>query len=326
MMRSYFLSVLLLFYSFVETRAQNVKVSALLDTGKALIGDYLKLRLSVEKPAEIRVDFPLFSDTISKDIEVITAGNRDTVLASGDKQIINQEIILSVYDTGYFVVPPLNFIVYTRNIQDTLNTLPVYFQIVPLEMDSALRDIKAIEKVPVGFRDLLPYLSGLIIIAVMVWILIRYVKRRKNKIIKPTPTSPAELPEVAALRELNSLKEEKPWKHNMIKQYHIRLSEILRRYLEGRYNFSAMELTTGEILQSLKTLKCSDHDVRQVTGILNVSDLVKFAKAVPGEGENALQVDLAISFVKNTTPDTDLKQGVTDLMPDKEVINNANYA
>ena len=56
-----------------------------------------------------------------------------------------------------------------------------------------------------------------------------------------------ELPEVIALAGACKLKGRKPWIHKQVKHYYIRLSEILRRYIEGRYQIMALEQTTDEI-------------------------------------------------------------------------------
>ena len=37
-----------------------------------------------------------------------------------------------------------------------------------------------------------------------------------------------------------------------IKEYHIEISDIIRRYLEGRFSLNAPEMTTEEFLNSLR--------------------------------------------------------------------------
>ncbi len=63
-----------------------------------------------------------------------------------------------------------------------------------------------------------------------------------------------------------------------IKAYHVEVSEIIRRYIEGRYRVDALEMATYEVLQGLEdggvTLCTRD----QFDRFLRDCDLVKFAK------------------------------------------------
>ena len=43
-----------------------------------------------------------------------------------------------------------------------------------------------------------------------------------------------------------------------INEYHTELCEIIRRYLEEKFNFIALELTTDEILAELKSKITND--------------------------------------------------------------------
>jgi hypothetical protein len=62
----------------------------------------------------------------------------------------------------------------------------------------------------------------------------------------------------------------------------------------------ALEQTTEEILLALKLKDCKTTDLRCLAGILKLADLVKFAKVIPAEEENTVQVDWAAEFVRNT--------------------------
>jgi hypothetical protein len=326
MKRSHFVLICILLSWQSGVIAQEVIVKAELDTNRALIGDQLKLHLTVEKPAKLQVEFPAFIDTLSKNIEIISSIPPDTSSAADGRQLIRKDLLIAVFDTGFFEIPQFDFVINAGTNTDTLSTLPVYFEIISVKLDSTIRDIKAIEKVPIGFRDLYPYLSAILVLAILVWLLLRYVKKRQSSIVRTSPDVPVEQPEVIALQALGKIKAEKPWMHHMVKYYHIRLSEILRSYIEGRLNIMAMEQTTDEILASLKPLISDISDFKTLEGILKLSDLVKFAKAVPDENENAAQVDLAIDFVKHTSThrnDNGQPANNQTLVTDKNMNENA---
>ena len=103
------------------------------------------------------------------------------------------------------------------------------------------------------------------------------------------------------MRDLEKLRDEKPWLNNKIKFHYIRISDILRVYIENRFKTPALEQTTEEILGSLKSPVCETTELNRLSAILKLADLVKFAKVIPDTEENALQIDKAGEFVRNTS-------------------------
>jgi hypothetical protein len=280
--------------------AQDLIVRALLDTNRALIGDQIKLRLLVEKPVnDWLVVFPSIADSLSGDIEILDARPIDTT-AGENKQLLTQDLLITVFDTGFFEIPALPFRVSSGGFSDTLSTLPVGFEILSVKADSTIKDIKGIYKVPLSFRELTPYILGLTVAVLLGWLIVYYVKNRRVVFPGKTLAVQLEPPDVTALRELEQLKDEKPWTHNKVKYYYSRISEILRNYIEGRFNTLAMEQTTGEILQSLRHSAVDNAELNNLSDLLRLADLVKFARVIPDPEENAVQIGRAVDFVKNT--------------------------
>ena len=77
------------------------------------------------------------------------------------------------------------------------------------------------------------------------------------------------------------LKAEKLWQQGQVKTYQSRLTHIIREYLENRYNIPALESTTDEILHYLKKVDFDNQWKDKLQNILQIADLVKFAKAKP---------------------------------------------
>ncbi|HLO57156.1 MAG TPA: hypothetical protein VK179_00290 [Bacteroidales bacterium] len=299
--RSFFIFILLALYpGFVFN--QEVAVRALLDTNKALIGDQLKLKLVVSKPAgSWNITFPVLKDTINKQIEIISKSKIDTS-KNPDGLSLSQEVVITVFDTGYFEIPALPFAVSSDNRKDTLSTLPVGFQMLSVKADSTIRDIKGIYREPIGIREVAPFALGLFILALATWLLIRWLKKRKKK--EPVFYHHQVIQEPAsiiALRDLEKLQNEKPWLNNRIKYFHIRISEILRAYIERQYDMAAMEQTTDEIVDTFRSKKIDTHETKKLEAILRLADYVKFAKVIPDPEQNAMQVEESIEFVKETS-------------------------
>jgi len=282
-------------------QGQDVIVRATLDTNRGLIGDQFTLRLLVEKPAEgWQVNFPVVADSLSGKIEVLNIRPVDTaVLKTG--HLLTQDLKITVFDTGFFEIPALEFEISHASFSDTLRTLPVGFEILSVRADSTIRDIKGIYKVPLSFREAAPYVLGLAGMALVIWQLILFFRKRRFKIPGKAIEIPSEPPDVIALRELRQLREEKPWLNNRIKYYYSRISEILRTYIERRFIILAMEQTTGEIMQMLRQSNIDSLDLNRLSELLTLADLVKFAKVIPDPEDNALQIGYAEEFVNNSS-------------------------
>ena len=107
-------------------------------------------------------------------------------------------------------------------------------------------------------------------------------------------------PDVIALNELTTLKDKELWQSGKVKQYHSKISEILRTYLEDRFQILALELPTCDILQSLRNKGMQSEDLDTLTTILQRADLAKYAKSQPTDSENDESMIQSVSFVRNT--------------------------
>ena len=115
----------------------------------------------------------------------------------------------------------------------------------------------------------------------------------KPKIIVPS--------DITALRQLNKLEKEKIWQAGNVKEYHSQLSEIIRRYTENRFEFIALEMTTYEIIEELKsTVNINDEELKDFRILLQRADLAKFAKSKPVDSENIESMSIAKRFVSST--------------------------
>ena len=100
------------------------------------------------------------------------------------------------------------------------------------------------------------------------------------------------------------LEEKELYQKGKTKQYHTKISEIIRRYIEKRFNFIALEQTTEEILVEIKN-KIKVEEYTHLKIILERSDLAKFAKTKPTSAKNKQSMDLAKEFVEITKQKND---------------------
>lgn len=164
-----------------------------------------------------------------------------------------------------------------------------------------LRDIQPPKSLKWTFSDILPYLIGFVI-ALILGLLAWYLWRKQKGKVKPEvvyiPPQPA--PHVVALKRLQELENQKLWQNGFIKEYYSELSEILREYIENRYSFNALEMTTEEILQVQSKWAADNDQLVEVRRVLTCADLVKFAKFKPDTVENERCLRSSFDYVNKT--------------------------
>ncbi len=291
--------------SVMQANAQ-VKISASIDTVMLLIGDQTTLRLSATYPEGMAVQMPILTDTIIRQLEVIEASTFDTTTVNG-QVIINQAYVVTSFDSGYYQIPQFPLaITMPDGSFDTIYSNNLYFGVMTMPIDTtqpnAIADIRALEEAPVTFKEVLPWLLysllGILIVA-LVYLLVRKLGGKESIfMVKEAPKEPAH---VIALRDLDTLKEQKLWQRGLTKEYYSSLVDILRVYLDNRFNIQAMESTSEEILRAVGP--CSEITREQkdeLKQLLYRADFVKFAKASALANENEDSYCFVEGFVVST--------------------------
>ena len=260
--------------------------TAILDTSSILIGEQVNFTIS-NTITETNI-WPTYTEFLVEGVEIIKEGKLDTV-----KNIISQNFIITAWDSGSYYIPAISFSDNSKTEGLLLNV-----QSIILEEGAELADIKQPMQAPIGWSDIWPWLAGILILALIIYLLIKYVfnKKEKVKIKKPKMIIPAD---ITALKQLTTLEDAKFWQAGNIKEYHTKISEIIRRYTENRFDFIALELATDEIISELKS-KVNNEQLASITILLQRADLAKFAKSKPDEDENKESMQLAKHFVAQT--------------------------
>lgn len=287
-------------------QAQKIQAKATIDSTNVLIGDQFNLRIEVDQPRNIHLEFPTMADSLTKSIEVVKRSPLDTFHLDEKEQIkIIQNLTITSFDTGQQVVPPFKFLLKYDNLYDTIETQPAAFYVhsMPIDTTKGPVDIKQPYGAPVTLKEVSPYILGGIIILALIFFLFYYIQRkRKNKPVFAKAEKPKEPAHVIALRELDKIKEEKLWQKSEIKTYYSLVSDTVRTYIENRFNIQAMEYTTEETMQAFKYRNdlIPAKSLEELKGILTLSDLVKFAKYTPLPDDHNLTLMNAYFFVNQT--------------------------
>ena len=277
------------------------------DKSSIVIGDQFTTELTVTAPAGSIVHWPMLTDTLAQNIEILRKSGIDTVSSDRETYTLKQILTVTSFDSGYYEIKPIS-VKYTRK-GDTAsyyaNTVPVAInvQTVQVDQNADIKPIKPPLKAPVSFRELLPWIVlALALIGLGVFI---YYYRKRRKQVKPVITTRLNAsmpPHEAALEALEQLRLKKLWQSGRLKDYYSEMTDIVREYIELRYPVRAMEMTTGEILDSLRKTDVNGTAREKLNQVLVLADLVKFAKEQPLPLENDQSLTQCVEFVRETRP------------------------
>lgn len=289
-----------------------IVVSASIDSTTLMIGDQTDLHLQVTHEASEHVQLPVFGETLQDGIEIVDRTIVDTTTLADGRVQLNQYLTLTSFKDSLFAIDPL---VVTCGEDSFWSDAMALNVVQPFEVDSslAITDIKDIEKAPIWWWGIIRWILlaiGLLLLAVGLYYLWRwYEKHRKpeEEAIDPILLRPAD---EVALEKLDAIKARKIWKDGKVKEYQTELTDVVREYIGRRFDVHSTEKTSDETLRELKPILLKGEGL-QVTGdgkdlyaklskMLQLADLVKFAKwhTMPDENEQALTT--AYEFVNST--------------------------
>ncbi|MGQ1786618.1 MULTISPECIES: hypothetical protein [unclassified Saccharicrinis] len=301
------LAVLIAFASF-SANAQQVNVTATLDSTMILIGGQIDLKLEVSQPSGVMVNFPHFTDTITKNVEIVERGQVDSLRLGNDRLVLSQLFRITSFDSGLHYIPPIEFEVIQNQVRNIAASNALSLMVVnpfkEVDPEKGVTDIKGPQDAPFKIAEVLDfiYLYGGIALALglLIWLFLYLRKNRTEGGLSFVKAKPQEPAHIIALRELDKIKDSKLWEHNKVKEFYTQVSNTIRAYIEQRYEQSALEQTSIEIFDSLKSLDIDNKSMEQLTQVLELADLVKFAKFQPLADENGLTLLNAYFFVNQT--------------------------
>lgn len=286
------------------------------DNNKPLIGDKINLNVIVAIPKESNLNYINLEDSLKSKldkIEILKIVSVDTIKDVSSKlKYISAIYQVSSYFTGKFIINSFTNYYFSNtqfnnqnNIQNLIdshqiisNSLDIAFGSMNADTSKAFKDIKDNIDVDFDYTEYFYWFIAIVIILILGYFGLNFIKNRKTepKIVESvTPSIP---PHLLALEELKSLENEKLWQNGKVKQYHIRITDIIRKYIENAFGINALEMTSDEIIDEVKKVGINSELINQLNDILKVADLVKFAKyeAMPEDNINSMKKTL--DFVK----------------------------
>ena len=175
-------------------------------------------------------------------------------------------------------------------------------KIIVSEIETNENEIKQIKenlKISFSLIDYWIYMSMVLILAIIYIISKKYLKKTERVleiVEKEVKLEPIEL----TINKLEILKNEKLWEKDEINLHFTKASNIIRKYLELKFNFSALEIPTADILLKYKEFSQEDFSIKMLNRILSSCELAKFAKNQPDKSEILAHLENCKDFVINS--------------------------
>jgi len=275
------------------------------------VAEQLTLVLETAVPENTEVEFPSYSASLGdfslKDIRILPG----RMTGSGDNvRIVHQATyLLEPYLAGTYTIPAMEITYRDRGNDNKVTKLvteklelPVLSLLGPGTDRVEIKDIKPpLAMAPDRAQQLLVAGLALLLASAGICGFIFWKKRQGRKRPPPVQLRPEEI----ALLELDRLLAEDLLARGEIKFFHIRISDILRHYLENRFGLKAPERTTEEFLVALSLAKSSENALlgkhrTLLNDFLTQCDLVKFARHEPTIAESEKTVVICREFIEKT--------------------------
>ncbi len=175
-------------------------------------------------------------------------------------------------------------------------------KIIVSEIETNENEIKQIKenlKISFSLIDYWIYISIVLILALIYIISKKYLKKTERVleiVEEELKLDPIEL----TINKLEILKNEKLWEKDEINLHFTKASNIIRKYLELKFNFSALEIPTADILLKYKEFNQDDFSIKMLNKILLSCELAKFAKNQPDKSEILTHLENCKDFVINS--------------------------
>lgn len=275
--------------------ANGVILKASLDSTEIVVGDQVRLRVELRMPELVKVEPVTKFDSLVNGVELVEARKADTVRRYGTF-VITQDFMLTSFDSGYYEIPPLKYMVNGETIYSSPLKFSVYnyeIGVEPKEGQVMIMDIKDVYKPPFDWFGLIPFLIifhlFVVVVALLLFLYFKFVKNRNGLAAegadKAEEVDDRTIDQIA-LDELNKMKAARLWAQpDMEKAYFTQLTDILREYLGCRFDVRAKEMTSYEMIDALKYEIEMSPVLSDFKAICQMSDMVKFAKQKPSAEE-----------------------------------------
>ena len=289
-----------------STLAFGQTVEQRMDSLQLLIGQQTILHLKATARKGARIVLPSFKpqDQIVPGVEVVEQSKGDTMHVGDNQMVVSRDYTITSFDEKVYAIPALNVKIDGKNFHGNPLALKVLTVPVDTVHPNQFYPPKDVQDNPFLWSEWngIFWLSVLMLLlcGAMCYLLQR-LKQNKPilksfRIVKRVPAHEK------ALNEINAIKHQRSENQENLKEYYTRLTNTLREYINGRFGFNAMEMTSSEIIECLQSAG-DQKMIDELRQLFRTADLVKFAKYETLINENDSNLVNAINFIDQTKTD-----------------------
>lgn len=294
-------------------QARDITISASTDSAIILMGSQFNLTVQLTVPEAAAASVATVNAPAITNLDenfgafgpvYVTAVQSDTTRAQdGDLNIVNI-YTLQGFDPGLYTLPRVGL---TTGGGDTLWSQLQTLKVLPMNVDTvsmAARPLAGVASPNCRWYDYIPLwlfwaLAGLALAAAIVFAALKFKRKKVMEAVKAeTPVPPYEL----AVSRLERLRKSGAMAPGHEKGFYTELTDILRKYLEGRFGINAMEMTSSQIMRTLRANPATRIPSDRMDEVLRIADFVKFAKERPLADDNERALQRSMDFVEDTKP------------------------
>jgi len=276
----------------------QASVEAKIDPMEMMIGEQATITLKVQADENAKVEWPTFQprQMVVPGVEVLATHTGNTS-ETGPYMTLT----LTSFDGNLYHLPPFKVKVNGKEVESA----DLALKVLEVEIDSTKMDQfygpKDVQDNPFLWSDWAPaFWLSVLMLVLMALVYYLYLRLRDNKpVIARIKIVKRLLPHQKAMKEIEQIKADNMVSSGDQKEYYTKLTETLRKYIEERYGFSAMEMTSSQIIERLM----ADGDQKsldELRQLFMTADLVKFAKYSTMINENDANLVNAIDFINQT--------------------------
>jgi hypothetical protein len=291
MKRAVFLILLLAFGTFGYSQS-NLGILWKSEKDTIALGEPFLMRLLFPNPAAAKdLVFPELKDSLGP-FELLRFQWIDSV--NGRHGL---EVQLVAYDSGTVQVPSLSFGFLDQG--DTILALSPEYTIEVLSpavnLDADFQDILDNPNPGFHWHEFLIWI-GLVVVLALVVALVYLVLRKRKQPEKPILVRID--PFAVAFEALSRLKKNQDaLSEAEIKEFYTQAVDVLRVLVQQVYALDVSEMTSSEWLNIWKRRPEHQYTGKELSYVLHIADLVKFAKQQPGTIERRQLIEAAEAFV-----------------------------
>lgn len=224
---------------------------------------------------------------------------------TSDSSVLRLDFSVSFFSLGSFALQPMKV---TGARGDVVRSGPAIVHVYPpesLAQDTTgqLADIKTIVDAPITVRDVMPYVFWVGVLLILGLLIYLFSRRRKhNEVVEEMVVLSAK---EKALSSLDELSNAGIWEQGNYKDFQVRFTSIVKEYLDETFQLQTLELPTSDSIKAISEVQELDSYREEISQMLQIADLIKFAKAKPAVDLGADFISKARVFINQTSVSDD---------------------